>query len=49
MLKAIKVRIYPDDVQKQFISRQLGCCRKIYNLLLDYKKLNGNRIDIQLD
>ena len=38
MLKAIKVRIYPDDVQKQFISRQLGCCRKIYNLLLDYKK-----------
>lgn len=38
MLKAIKVRIYPTDVQKQFISRQLGCCRKIYNLLLDYKK-----------
>lgn len=38
MLKAIKVRIYPDDVQKQFISRQLGCCRKIYNLLLDYTK-----------
>ena len=38
MLKAIKIRIYPDGVQKQFISRQLGCCRKIYNLLLDYKK-----------
>ena len=38
MLKAIKVRIYPTIVQKQFISRQLGCCRKIYNLLLDYKK-----------
>ena len=38
MLKAIKVRIYPSDVQKQFISKQLGCCRKIYNLLLDYRK-----------
>lgn len=38
MLKAIKIRIYPSDVQKQFISRQFGCCRKIYNLLLDYKK-----------
>lgn len=38
MLKAIKVRIYPNDVQKEFISKQLGCCRKIYNLLLDYKK-----------
>ena len=38
MLKTIKVRIYPTAVQKQFISKQLGCCRKIYNLLLDYKK-----------
>ena len=38
MLKAIKVRIYPTIVQKQIISKQLGCCRKIYNLLLDYKK-----------
>ena len=38
MLKAIKIRIYPDNVQKQFISKQLGCCRKIYNLLLDYRK-----------
>lgn len=38
MLKVIKIRIYPNDVQKEFISKQLGCCRKIYNLLLDYKK-----------
>ena len=38
MLKAIKIRIYPDADQKQFISNQLGCCRLIYNKLLDYKK-----------
>ena len=38
MLKAMKIRIYPSAVQKQFISKQLGCCRKIYNLLLDYRK-----------
>ena len=38
MLKAIKIRIYPDNVQKDFISKQLGCCRLIYNKLLDYKK-----------
>ena len=38
MLKSIKIRIYPDAVQKQFISKQLGCCRFIYNKLLDYKK-----------
>ena len=38
MLKSIKIRIYPDSVQKQFISKQLGCCRLIYNKLLDCKK-----------
>ena len=38
MLKSIKIRIYPDSVQKQFISKQLGRCRLIYNKLLDYKK-----------
>ena len=38
MLKSIKIRIYPDANQKQFISNQLGCCRFIYNKLLDYKK-----------
>ena len=38
MLKSIKIRIYPDNVQKEFISKQLGCCRLIYNKLLDYKK-----------
>ena len=38
MLKSIKIRIYPNVVQKKFISKQLGCCRFIYNKLLDYKK-----------
>lgn len=38
MLKSIKIRIYPDSVQKEFITKQLGCCRLIYNKLLDYKK-----------
>ena len=38
MLKSIKIQIYPDSVQKEFISKQLGCCRFIYNKLLDYKK-----------
>lgn len=38
MLKYIKIRIYPDNVQEEFISKQLGCCRFIYNKLLNYKK-----------
>lgn len=38
MLRAIKVRIYPTDDQQKYIANQLGCCRKVYNMLLDYKK-----------
>ena len=38
MLKSIKIRLYLNPVQKEFISKQLGCCRFIYNKLLDYKK-----------
>ena len=32
------MRLYLNPVQKEFISKQLGCCRFIYNKLLDYKK-----------
>ena len=39
MLKSIKIQIYPNTVQKEFIAKQLGCCRLIYNKLLDYKKI----------
>ena len=38
MLKAIKIRIYPSDEQKQFINRQLGCCRMVYNSCLAYRR-----------
>ena len=38
MLKAIKIRIYPSDEQKQFINKQLGCCRVVYNSCLSYRR-----------
>ena len=42
--KAIKYRIYPTDEQKQFILFNVGCCRKVWNLMLndkiDYYKEN---------
>lgn len=38
MLKAIKVRIYPSKEQIDFINRQLGCCRFVYNNCLAYKR-----------
>lgn len=38
MLKAIKVRIYPNKEQEVYISKQLGCCRFVYNSCLSFRK-----------
>lgn len=38
MLKAIKIRLYPNDNQIDYINNQLGCCRFVYNQCLDYRK-----------
>ena len=38
MLKAIKIRLYPDAEQVAFINKQLGCCRFVYNKCLEYRK-----------
>jgi len=37
MLKAIKVRIYPNSEQEQYIARLMGTCRFVYNNLLAHK------------
>lgn len=33
--KAIKYRLYPTTEQEVFFSKSFGCCRKIYNLMLN--------------
>jgi putative transposase len=38
MLKAIKLRLYPNDEQVAYINKQLGCCRFVYNQCLQYRK-----------
>ena len=38
MLKAIKIRIYPSAEQIDFINKQLGCCRFVYNNCLAFRK-----------
>lgn len=38
MLKAIKIRIYPTIEQVDFINKQLGCCRFVYNNCLAFRK-----------
>lgn len=38
MNKAYKYRIYPTDAQQSLLLRTFGCCRKIYNLMLEVQK-----------
>ena len=38
MRKAIKIRIYPTVEQVDFINKQLGCCRFVYNNCLAFRK-----------
>ena len=37
MNRAYKFRIYPTDAQKKLLSKTFGCCRFIYNRMLDEK------------
>lgn len=52
MLKAIKIRIYPDSVQKDFISKQLGCCRlknELYDIISTHSGQTLSRIKKDAD
>ncbi len=38
MLRAIKVRLYPNKEQEQIINKLLGCYRFVYNYMLALRK-----------
>ena len=38
MLRGIQIRIYPNEEQTAYISRLLGCCRFVYNHLLEFQE-----------
>lgn len=40
MFKAYKYRIYPNKDQEELIQKTFGCCRFIYNYMLNYKQEN---------
>ena len=44
MLKAIKIRLYPDNIQKDYINNLLGSYRLVYNLALN-NKINAYSLD----
>lgn len=50
MLRAIKVRLYPNKQQEQDINKLLGCYRFVYNhmLALKQKEYNDNKINLSL-
>ena len=33
-----KVRLYPNFSQREFLARQFGCCRLVYNYMLELKQ-----------
>ena len=37
MLRAIKYELNPTNTQKVLIKQTCGCCRKVYNVMLDRK------------
>ena len=37
MMKGYKYRIYPNNEQVVLIEKTIGCCRLIYNYMLDRK------------
>ena len=44
MLKAIKIRLYPNKTQSSYINRLCGSYRKVYNMCLE-KKINAYNTD----
>ncbi len=47
MLKAYKVRMYPNDKQKELLEKHFGCSRFLYNYFLDYRQkeyAKGNKV-----
>jgi len=51
MLRAIKIRLYPNETQIDYINNLLGSYRKVYNLSLGYKvdmyKLSGETANMK--
>ena len=47
--KAFKYRLYPTEQQQTIFAQTFGCCRVVYNQLLDWRSkeytLHGNKIN----
>ena len=43
MQKAYRYRLYPTDEQTQMMTRIIGCCRFVYNRLLEYSSKSYKR------
>ena len=42
-----RLRLYPNTSQEEFLAKQFGCCRFVYNYMLELKQTeykNGNKL-----
>ncbi|MHA1193398.1 MAG: RNA-guided endonuclease TnpB family protein [Promethearchaeota archaeon] len=51
MNRAIKIRLYPNSEQKEILNKTFGCCRFIYNKMLEerihvYQKLKNDKLTL---
>ncbi|MBA7512615.1 hypothetical protein ES705_04623 [subsurface metagenome] len=51
MNRAIKIRVYPNQNQKELLDKTFGCCRFIYNKMLDeriqsYQELKDDKVSL---
>lgn len=44
MLRAIKYELKPNKTQQSLIKKTCGCCRLVYNIMLD-KKIKAYELD----
>ena len=35
-----RLRLYPNTSQEEFLAKQFGCCRFVYNYMLELKQMH---------
>ena len=48
MLRAVKIRLYPNKAQEQTLNKVLGCYRFVYNQMLALKQESYDRDKLNL-
>lgn len=47
--RAQKIRLYPNDTQQKILNQNFGCCRKVYNLMLEEKLIYNQKYKKEIE